>query len=137
MKQLNTFNGAVTKAIHGMGLDSLKVLTAVNAWVGQQNAGDSEGDKVTVEAGAKLSGSVTKKGEDKRVITIRETEKRSAKRQWTWQGGLYALSSACDDLVNRHGVTLEVTELSPEIAKALDRDTFKAKTAPVETPVNA
>lgn len=125
MKRLDTFNGAVTAVIHGMGLSSVKVLNAVNAWVGNVNIGDSDKDEVKVDAGAKLSGSVTKKGEDKRVITIRESEKRTAKRSWTWQGGLYALSTACDDLVNRHGVALIVTELPQEIAKAIDRESLK------------
>ena len=139
MKQLTSFNGAVTSILHSLGLSSVKVLHAVNAWVGQQNAGDDAGDKVTIEAGAKLSGTVTKKGEDKRVVTIRETEKRSVKRAWTWQGGLYALSSACDDLVNRHGVSLTVTELPAEIEKAIRRESFMAKdSAPAESaPANA
>lgn len=137
MKQLETFNGAVTSCLHEMGLSSVKVLNAVNAWVGSVNIGDGQADKVDVTAGAKLSGSVTKKGEDKRVITIKESEKRTAKRSWTWQGGLYALSTACDDLVNRHGVALTVSELPQEIAKAIDRDTFKTAKAPAPEAIPA
>lgn len=139
MKKLESFNGAVTSAIHRLGLDSVKVLNAVNGWVGQVNVGDGKDDKVDVTAKAKLSGKVTSKSGDKRVVTITESEKRVAKRAWCWQGGLYSLSTACDELVDKHGVALEVTELSPEIEKEIDRDSFRVpamrnEASPLEVP---
>lgn len=138
MKQLTSFNGAVTAALLSLGLNSSKVLVAVNSWVGQQNAGDGKDDKVTVDAGAKLSGRVTEKNGDKRIITIKETEKRVAKRVWTWQGGLYALSSACDEMVDRHGVALTISEFPKEIEAQILRDTFRDKpTANTPEPANA
>lgn len=137
MKQLSAFNGAVTAVLLSLNLNSSKVLTAVNSWVGQQNAGEGKDDKVTVEAGAKLSGKVTEKNGDKRVITIKETEKRVAKRSWTWQGGLYALSTACDEMIDRHGVVLAISELPREIEVQVCRDTFRDKPEPAPAPQNA
>ena len=138
MKELASFNGAVTAAIHSLGLNSRKVLNAVNAWVGSLEVSDSpeSKDKVDITAKAKLSGKVTAKGDDKRVITIVESEKRKVVRKHTWQGALYALSTACDELVERHGITLEISTFSPEIESALSRDSFRDKaSAPVAAPV--
>jgi len=141
MKELASFNGAVTAAIHNLGLNSRKVLNAVNAWVGSLEVSDApeSKDKVDITAKAKVSGKVTAKGDDKRVVTITESEKRKVVRKHCWQGALYALSTACDEMTDRHGVVLEISAFSPEIESALVRDSFRDKApVPVEpapTPV--
>lgn len=134
MKPIECFNGAVTSVLHNLGLDSVKVLNAVNSWVGEINHGEGKDDTIKVSTGAKVSGMVTKKAGDKRIVTITESEKRVAKRAWTWQGALYALSTACDDMVARHGVCIEVTELPAEVREKVCRPSFEAQREPIPEP---
>lgn len=100
------------------------VLDAVNAFVGEVEALPED---VNVKAKAKLSGKVTTKGEDKRVVTITESEKRKAKVKHCAQSALYALSTALDELTDRHGVAVGEIELPYEIAEWADRDTWRVK----------
>jgi len=124
MKHLNSFHGSVTACLINMGLDSVKVLDAVNAFIGGIEADPT---RTATKAGAKLTGTVTTKGVDKRVVTIRETEKRVAKVGYGPVPALYAINSAMVELTDRHGVTVAVSELPPEVETWLRRDSFKAK----------
>jgi len=136
MKHLNSFHDSVTACLIGMGLDSVKVLDAVNAFIGGISADPSRTD---TKATAKLTGKVTSKGVDKREVTIRETEKRVAKVGYGPVPALYAINSAMAELTDRHGVTVAVTELPAEVETWLRRDSFKSKVrhAPSETMAEA
>ena len=123
MNKLNYFNGAVSAALTRNGYDSAKVLSAVNAVVCGIEA---RADKTKVTTKATLAGKVTEKAGDKRTITIRESERRqSAAIAYSPQLALYALSSACDQLTDRHGVSLEIGEFPPAVALWLSRDSFR------------
>jgi len=124
MKHLSSFNGAITSAFLRLNVNSCMVLDAVNAFVGEVKP---EADDVSIKAKAKLSGKVTTKGEDKRVVTITEREKRKAKVKHCAQSALYALSTALDELTDRHGVMIGEIELPYEIAEWADRDTWRVK----------
>lgn len=126
MKHLDYFNGAITRYFTSVSIDSRLVLNAVNAWVGEveHNPDDSK-----ITAKAKLSGKISAKGVDKRVVTITETEKRKAKTTAKPQGLLYALSTELDTLTEKHGVCVEIGELPSEIAEWAIRDSWVTKAA--------
>ena len=123
MKHLSSFNGAIISAFFCFNVDSRMVLDAVNAFVGEVEALPED---VNVKAKAKLTGKLTEKS-DKRVVTITESEKRKAKVKHCAQSALYALSTALDELTDRHGVTVGEIELPYEIAEWADRDTWRVK----------
>ena len=136
MNKLNCFNSAVSAALIRNGYDSAKVLSAVNAVV----CGiESRSDKTKVTSKATLAGRITEKAGDKRTVTIRESEKRqSAAIAYSPQLALYALSSACDQLTDRHVVSLEIEEFPPEVETWLSRDSFRVnRPAAIGEPVEA
>ena len=125
MKPIKNWNGALTSYFHKAGLDSVKVLDAVNAWVGQVN---HDADKTEVKSTAKLTGKLTEK-KDGRVVTIRDTEKYVAKAEYCAQSALYAFNTAVTELVDRHGAVVEIAELPEAAAVWVQRDSFRAKPA--------
>lgn len=126
MKHLDSFNGAITSAFLRLAIDSRMVLDAVNAFVGEVKPDENDPKAVKVTAKAKLSGKLTEKS-DKRVVTITESEKRKAKVRHCAQSALYALSTALDELTDRHGVTVGEIELPVEIETWANRPTWKVK----------
>jgi len=134
MKHLESFHGSVTAALVRMGLDSKKVLDGVNSWIGSIEA---DPEKTTTKAGAKLTGQVTTKGVDKRVVTIRESEKRQSKQAYGPAAALYALNTAMKELTERHGITATIEEFPAEVHVYVNRDTWKVKArkAPSDTIV--
>jgi len=134
MRKLSCFNGAVSRGLLANGYDASKVLAAVNAVICSIEPDES---KTVVTAKATLAGRVTEKNGDKRTVTVTETEKRkSDKIAYSPQLALYALSTAADSLVDRHGVVFEITAFAPDVALWLNRDTFRLEeTKRTETPV--
>lgn len=130
MKHVNQFNGAITRTLTKMGLDSGKVLAACNAWRGGVKANkDADNVKIDVASETKLTGAITKKGQDNRKLTVRDTEKTAVKSlSYSAPGALLALSDALTALTDRHGITLEVTELPVDVVNWLDRETFRPET---------
>ena len=136
MNKLNCFNGAVSAALTRNGYDSAKVLSAVNAVV----CGiESRSDKTKVTSKATLAGRITEKAGDRRTVTIRESERRQSEAvAYSPQLALYALSSACDQLTDRHGVSLEIGEFPLSVALWLSRDSFRLpKPTAIGEPVEA
>lgn len=136
MNKLTCFNGAISAALTRDGYDSGKVLSAVNAVICGIEA---RADKTKVVTKATLAGKETEKHGDKRTVTIRESERRqSAAIAYSPQLALYALSSACDQMTDRHGVSLEIGEFPPAIALWLSRDSFRVnRPAAIGEPVEA
>lgn len=136
MNKLNYFNDAVSRALTRKGYDGNKVLSAINAVVCGIEA---RSDKTKVAAKATLAGKVSEKAGDRRTVTIRESERRQSEAvAYSPQLALYALSSACDALTDRHGVSLEIGEFSPEVEMWLSRDSFRVnRPAAIGEPVEA
>lgn len=121
MKHMDSFNGAITSALHRLGLDSKMVLDAVNAFIGNVEA-DAAKTKTTGKAS--LTGKLTEKS-DTRKVTIRESEKRQAEVRVCAQSRLYALSCDLDKLTDRHEMSVGEITLPTEVEAWCNRDSWK------------
>lgn len=133
MKKLNSFNGGITAYLTKEGFDSKMTLDAVNAVIGSLTP-----DKSETKAKARESGRITAKGEDKREVTVSESERRSVKVPRCPATALYAVSSDLDKIQER-GTTVIVSGLETSIELWFRRPTWRLKTEskPEETKVEA
>ena len=125
LTKIECFHGGITKLLTDAGLDSRKVLNAVNSWVGEQSV-EERGSKQT----AKLSGTVLKSGEDRRKIVIDQTVKRRAASKVTPQGTLYAFSEEVGKVADKYGVALMPCEFPPIVNDWLSAKAESFKLAP-------
>lgn len=119
MKKLSSFNGGLTSYFTAEGYDSKMILDAVNAVVGSLTP-----DKSETKAKARESGRVTAKGEDKREVTVSESERRSVKVPRCPATALYAVSSDLDKIQER-GTSVIVSGLETSIELWFRRSTWR------------
>lgn len=129
MNKIGSFYGGISAYLLGQGLDSVRILNAVNSWVGEQSP---NADKTKVASKATLSGKILKSGEDKRRITISDSRKESTQTKATPQGILYAFDSSLRQIAEKFEVSLPVEELPLDVRLWIDsKESFRLnKTAP-------
>lgn len=121
--KIESFHGSVTANLVSRGLDSAKVLNAVNSWVGEQKS-----EMVKDDAKAKMAGKETKGG-DKRVIRIDRITKTRVETALCPQGMLYAFNDEFGAVADKYNVRSEVIELPPMVETWLTNkaDSFRKR----------
>ena len=127
LNKIPCFHAGISRLLLEMGLDSKKVLNAVNSWVGEQTVEDRDSRQT-----AKLSGKVLKSGEDRRMIVIDQTVKRRASGMVTPQGQLYAFSEEVEKLATKYGVSLLPMEFPAMVNTWLGAKAVSFKLEPKE-----
>jgi hypothetical protein len=128
MKHVRSFNGSITSALLALGLDSVKVLEAANAW-----RGSVKGQSPDTKCVTKLVGKVGAKS-DNRYLSLTDSEKqkaKTAKGDVPAVGRLVALSDALSEVTDKFGASIPAVTLPDDIIDWLESvESFKL--APVQ-----
>jgi len=121
MKHVKSFHGAVSAALLKMDVDAVKVLEAVNAW-----RGSVKGEENT-ESRCKITGKVSKKGEDNRRFALTDKTKEAYKSE---KGGvvpqsvILSVSDALHKITDDLGACVGEVSLPHEITWWLQKSAF-------------